>query len=86
MKTLSVRRPIGERGQVVVPKDIREFLNLRPGGNVVFTVHDGNVVLKRDEPEANFVAEFLNTPKLKKLVSAAGIKRLILEEHGSEIR
>ena len=85
MKTLSVRRPMGERGQVVVPKDIREFLNLRPGGNVVFTVHDGDVILKRDEPAENFVAEFLNTPKLKRPLSAARMKRLILEEHEGEI-
>jgi AbrB family looped-hinge helix DNA binding protein len=86
MKTLSVRRPLGARGQVVVPKDIREFLNLRPGGTVLFVVHDGEVAIKAGSAGENFVSEFLDTPKTKHNMSTPEIKRMLLEEQDRGIR
>ena len=38
---------IGERGQVTIPKQIREQFNLGPDTEVEFSVIEGSIVLKR---------------------------------------
>jgi AbrB family looped-hinge helix DNA binding protein len=38
---------IGERGQVTIPKDIREQFGLRPNTEVEFQVVAGSIVLKK---------------------------------------
>ena len=37
---MNIKRVMGEKGQVVVPKDIREHLGIRPGSEVVFEVEE----------------------------------------------
>ena len=44
---------IGERGQVTIPKDIRDRFGLRPETEVEFHVVRGNVVLKRTPKKLN---------------------------------
>lgn len=43
---MSVR--VGERGQVVIPKAIREIAGIHPGDEVDFELRDGDVVLVQD--------------------------------------
>ncbi len=38
---------VGERGQVTIPKEIRERFGLRPNSNVEFQVVGGSIVLKK---------------------------------------
>ena len=35
---MEIRRTLSEKGQVVIPKDIREYLGLKPGSEIVFEV------------------------------------------------
>ena len=42
---------IGERGQVTVPKEIRDRFGLRPGTKVQFDVVKGVVVLRKAAPK-----------------------------------
>jgi AbrB family looped-hinge helix DNA binding protein len=42
---------VGERGQVTVPKDIRERFGLRPATEVEFEVVKGVIVLKKAAPK-----------------------------------
>jgi AbrB family looped-hinge helix DNA binding protein len=45
------------KGQVTIPKAVREHLGLRPGSRVEFTREaDGRVTLRRAEPSADFAA------------------------------
>ncbi|MDY6774433.1 MAG: AbrB/MazE/SpoVT family DNA-binding domain-containing protein [Candidatus Nanohaloarchaea archaeon] len=46
-------RKVGERGQVTVPKDIRERLGIGPGSEVEFSVEDGDIVM--DTSKDSFV-------------------------------
>ncbi|MFB6159389.1 MAG: AbrB/MazE/SpoVT family DNA-binding domain-containing protein [Candidatus Nanohalobium sp.] len=43
---MKVRRSVGERGQVTLPKDIREELGILPDSDVLFSVEDGRVVIE----------------------------------------
>lgn len=36
---------VGERGQVTIPKDLREAIGLRPGDRVRFTMTGGSIAL-----------------------------------------
>ena len=71
-----MKREIGEKGQIVVPKDIRDHLGLRPGSDVMFEIREHEVVLRRAPTDPHeFVNDFCTVPvKLKKKVD---IKRII---------
>lgn len=60
---LRVVRPIGRRGQVVIPKDIRRHLHLREGGEVAFELREGRVELTAPDAGA-FLEQFFGLPKL----------------------
>jgi len=44
---------IGERGQVTIPKNIREQFGLRPNMEVEFRVVGGSIVLKKASKKLN---------------------------------
>ncbi|MFB6151089.1 MAG: AbrB/MazE/SpoVT family DNA-binding domain-containing protein [Haloarculaceae archaeon] len=43
----SDRRTVGERGQVTLPKDLREQLDIRGGDEVVVREEDGRIVVEK---------------------------------------
>lgn len=45
---------IGERGQVTIPKNIREQFRLGPDTEVEFCIVDGSIVLKKAPKKLNF--------------------------------
>lgn len=78
---MNVKRTIGEKGQVVIPKDIRNYLGLRPGSEVLFEVKEKEVVMKSPVDPKKFVEDFCNVPrKLKKKIDI----HKVLEEQVEE--
>lgn len=67
---MGLRRRLGPKGQVVVPKDVRDFLNVAPGSEVVFEVREDSAVLKPTRSPNQLLDEYLTilTPKLKRKV------------------
>ena len=50
------------KGQVTIPKEIREAIGLEPGDTIAYDVHDGVVTLKQIEPfDAAFHAALSHT-------------------------
>lgn len=82
-----IKRPVGEKGQIVIPKDIREMLGLRAGENVVFEVVQDEIMIKKDEEDVNnILQDFLNVPgKKKKKSSIKELKKIIYEQYDEEI-
>jgi len=77
-----IKREIGEKGQVVIPKDIRNFLGLEKGEKVVFEVKDREVILKKEQDVEEFLKDFLNIPeKLRKPITMKEIKNIILSQY-----
>ncbi len=40
---------LSSKGQVTIPKDIREAIGLEPGNMIAYEVQDGSVILRRVE-------------------------------------
>ncbi|TXT53911.1 MAG: AbrB family transcriptional regulator [Promethearchaeota archaeon] len=38
-----LKRKLGPKGQIVIPKDIRDMLNLKPGSEIIFEIHKNKV-------------------------------------------
>lgn len=73
-----MKRELGEKGQVVLPKDIRDYLNIKPGTKVVFEIRGGEVIIRPAKNSKEFVDYFCRTSrKLKKSVSTKAIKKTI---------
>ena len=80
---MRIKREVGEKGQVVLPKDIRDHLNIKPGSGVVFEVRGNEVILKPERTGKEFVDYFCATSrKLRKPVSLKTIKKTIEEQYG----
>ncbi|MBS3066299.1 AbrB/MazE/SpoVT family DNA-binding domain-containing protein [Candidatus Pacearchaeota archaeon] len=75
------KREIGEKGQVVIPKDIREFLGLDKGVKITFEVRGDEVILKNEQDPNKFLEEFFNVPNKEKKGSAKEIKKIILQQN-----
>ena len=75
------KREIGEKGQVVIPKDIREFLRLEKGTKVIFEVKGDEIILRHEQDPQKFLEEFLNVPNKEKKGSVKEIKKIILQQN-----
>ncbi len=77
-----IRREIGEKGQVVIPKDIREFLKIRSGSNVIFEIEKNEVKLKPEENINEFLEEFFTIARTKgKNLTLKDIRKLEEESY-----
>lgn len=78
---MNVRRTIGEKGQVVIPKDIRNYLGLRPGSEVLFEVKEKEVVIKHPLDPKKFVEDFCDVPKKLKKLDIKKLEKILEEEY-----
>ena len=79
-----IKRKLGEKGQVVIPKDVRKYLGLKEGSEVVFEVRHGEVLLKPDTVDPKKIVEdFCNiVPKGKRIrLSSKKIKKILEEQY-----
>ena len=67
-------RELGAKGQLVVPKDIRDHFGLKKGSKVVFEVKDDKIIIKPQKNE-EFIDTFCHTVE-KKLKKRIDIKEL----------
>ncbi|RKE83840.1 AbrB/MazE/SpoVT family DNA-binding domain-containing protein [Rhizobium sp. AG855] len=53
---------ISAKGQITIPKELREQLTLSPGDQMVFSVVDGEIVITPKNIDLKDLAGFLGTP------------------------
>ena len=78
---MKFRREVGEKGQVVIPKDIREYLGLKPRSKVMFEIENSEVKIRPEQSPEEFLEDFLNVPKIKRKLSGKEIKKILEEEY-----
>lgn len=77
-----IKRNIGEKGQVVIPQDIRELLGLRSGGEVVFEVKGKEVIIKKEEDAKKALERFFTVARTKgKDITLEDIRRIEEESY-----
>ena len=76
---MRIRRKLGEKGQIVIPKDIREYVGLMPGDEVVMEVRGKEVVLRSGVNPRDFVETFCSVTG-KKLTKKVDLERLLEKE------
>jgi len=72
-------KSVGPKGQVVIPKRMRDALGIKPGVDVTLEIKDGEIVISKPRIEGSYTEYYTTTqsPKLKKPVN---IKEIITEE------
>ena len=79
-----IKRTVGEKGQVVLPKDIRDQLGIKPGTEVEFDIKEDGVMIKTKQRMSGkeFVEYFCKTSKkLKYVPTIKDIKKTLEEEY-----
>lgn len=76
---MNIRKKIGQKGQLVIPKVVREFLGVKPGDVVVMEVREKEVLIKPGVDPKRFVEDFCSLTE-KKLVKRIDLERLLEEE------
>ncbi len=74
-----ITKNVGTKGQVVIPKRMRDALGLKPGVEITFEMRDQEIVIKKSQFSGSYTEYFITTssPKLKKRIN---IKELIAQE------
>jgi AbrB family looped-hinge helix DNA binding protein len=79
-------RTIGKKGQVTIPKEIREKFGLREGDRVSFEIKEDEIVIKPEKSGRKFIEELASIVKEKlEAPEPAELKRLYYEEIGERI-
>gem|GEM_PF-352272 len=76
---MQVKRRLGPKGQIVLPKDIREMLGVKPGSEVILEVTGDEVKIKPANKPETYFDRFGNTSR--KLTKLVDIKKIIEEEY-----
>ncbi len=71
-----IKRELGEKGQVVIPKDIREMLRLKSGERIAFEVREDEVLIKKEQDPKEFLKDFLDVPRPKKNLTLKDLKKI----------
>ena len=73
------RKNVGPKGQVVIPKQLRDAMGLKPGVEVILEIRGDEIVISKPKIEGSYTEYYTTThaPKLKKVVN---IKEIIDEE------
>jgi len=73
-------KSIGSKGQVVIPKRMRDCLGLKPGDEVVLEMRGQEIVIRKPQVNGSYADYFIATSaqKLKKNVN---IKELLDQEY-----
>lgn len=62
MVELKLKAGVGEKGQVVIPKPVRDLFGINPGSEVIFSIQDDRIVIEKKNPR-EVLNEFLTAVK-----------------------
>jgi AbrB family looped-hinge helix DNA binding protein len=73
------KKCVGPKGQILIPKPMREAIGIKPGVDVVIELRDDEIVITKPKVGGNYTEYYItaSSPKLKSVIN---VKKLILEE------
>ncbi|MBC7130044.1 AbrB/MazE/SpoVT family DNA-binding domain-containing protein [Candidatus Bathyarchaeota archaeon] len=76
---MKIRIKVGEKGQIVIPKVIREHMGIKPGDEVIMEVRAKEVIITPRVNPKEIVENFCSVVK-NKLAKKINLKKLIEQE------
>ncbi|MBS7660061.1 MAG: AbrB/MazE/SpoVT family DNA-binding domain-containing protein [Candidatus Bathyarchaeia archaeon] len=73
---MRIRRRMGEKGQIIIPEIIREYIGIKPGDDVFMEVREGELVITPGVNSEEFVNRFCSVVK-RKLAKRIDFEKLI---------
>jgi len=78
-------RTVGPKGQVVIPKEVRDETGLAEGSEVSVEARNGDVVIRRVAPLTGSYVDYFTATYARKVEKPVDLKRIIEEEHDGRI-
>lgn len=78
---MEIIRTVGEKGQVVIPIDIRRMLKLKEGEKIVFEIKDNKITVKKQQSSKEWLKEFLKYRKKGKSLTHEEIDKIYEESY-----
>ena len=66
MVGIKIGTKLGEKGQIVIPKPIREQFNLQPETELIFDFDDENIIIRKKRSSLDVFEDFITAVKNKK--------------------
>jgi len=76
---MEIKRKLGQKGQLVVPKIVREFLGVKPGDEIIMEIRGKEVFIRPEVSPEKFVEAFCSVVH-KKLTEKVDLEKLLEEE------
>ena len=83
MVGMSIRRKVGPKGQIVIPKVFRESLGIKPGDEVLMEIGEKELRIRPEADPEKFIEEFCSAGG-KKLTRKIDLEKVL--EEGVEER
>jgi AbrB family looped-hinge helix DNA binding protein len=81
MDMTKMTRVVGPKGQVVIPKQVRDQVGLVEGSEVVVEVRGDEVILRRPSPRTTSYVDYFIETEASKVRGKVDIRGLIEEEY-----
>ncbi|MHB1492119.1 MAG: AbrB/MazE/SpoVT family DNA-binding domain-containing protein [Thermoplasmataceae archaeon] len=76
---------VGPKGQVVIPKEIREKIGIKEYSEVIVDVVDDSVIIRKIKPESVSYVDFYSATYSRKLKKKTDIKKIAEEQYEGNI-
>ncbi|EQB72972.1 MAG: hypothetical protein AMDU4_FER2C00111G0003 [Ferroplasma sp. Type II] len=72
---------VGPKGEVVIPKEIREKIGIEEYSEVIVDILDDSVIIRKIKPESVSYVNFYSSTYSKKLKKRIDIKKIVEEQY-----
>ncbi len=76
---MKIRRRVGEKGQIVIPEIVREYIGIKPGDEVIMEIRAKELVITPGVRPEEFIDGFCSVIK-RKLTNKIDLEKLIEQE------
>lgn len=66
MVGIQITSRMGEKGQIVIPKPVRDKFSLQTNTELTFETEEDKIIVKRKEEDIVILKQFLNAIKIKR--------------------